>query len=40
MDLVSGLPVWLTWCAAGGAGMVAIAALARSLDAVFDLDRS
>ena len=34
------LPLWLTWAAAGGVGVLAIAALARMLEAVFDLEAS
>jgi hypothetical protein len=34
------VPVWLTWLAAGAVGVLAIAALARMLDAVFELDPS
>lgn len=34
------VPVWLTWLAVGGVGVLAIAALARMLDAVFELDPS
>jgi hypothetical protein len=34
------VPEWLTWLAAGGVGVLAIAALARMLDAVFELDPS
>lgn len=40
MEIASDIPVWLTWIAAGGVGVLAIAALARMLEAVFDLDRS
>jgi hypothetical protein len=31
-------PVWLTWMAAGASGVLAIAALARMLEAAFDLE--
>ena len=34
------VPAWLTWMAAGGVGVGAVAALARMLEAVFDLDPS
>lgn len=34
------LPLWLTWAAAGGVGVLAVAALARMLEAVFDLEAS
>lgn len=32
------VPEWLTWLAACGAGVVALAALVRGLEAMFDLD--
>jgi len=38
MDLLAGLPEWLVWCAAGGAGALAMATVARILQAAFDLD--
>jgi len=37
MELAPVIPDWLTWLAAGGAGVLALAALARGLDAVLDL---
>lgn len=37
MEIGPDVPVWLTWLAAGG---IAAAALARFLEAVFDLDPS
>ena len=40
MEIAQDVPAWLTWLAAGGVGMVLIAALARTLEAVFDLDPS
>jgi len=40
MDITQLIPEWLTWLAAGGVGVLAVAALARTLEAVFDLDRS
>jgi hypothetical protein len=40
MEIAPVVPVWLTWIAASGAGIFAVAALAQALDAVFDLDRS
>jgi hypothetical protein len=40
MEIAPVVPVWLTWLAAGGVGVLAIAALARSIEAVFDLDPS
>jgi hypothetical protein len=38
MEIEPVVPLWLTWIAAGGVGVVAVAALARMLEAVFDLD--
>lgn len=35
MEIVPAVPEWLTWLAAGGAGAFA---LARLLDAVFELE--
>lgn len=40
MEIEPVVPMWLTWIAAGGVGVVGIAALARMLEAVFDLDPS
>jgi hypothetical protein len=40
MEIAPVVPVWLTWIAASGAGIFAVAALAQALDAIFDLDRS
>ena len=40
MEIVPEVPAWLTWLAAGGIGTFLIAALARTLEAVFDLDPS
>lgn len=40
MELEPVVPAWLTWMAAGGVGLVAVAALARMFEAVFDLDPS
>lgn len=39
MELEPVVPA-LTWMAAGGVGVLAVAALARMLEAVFDLDPS
>jgi hypothetical protein len=39
MEIAPVVPAWLTWIAASGAGIFAVAALAQALDAVFDLDR-
>lgn len=38
MEIVPAVPEWLTWLAAGGAGAFALGALARLLDAVFELE--
>jgi len=38
MDLFAAMPEWLVWCAAGIAGLVALAALASMLDAALELD--
>jgi hypothetical protein len=40
MELIAGMPEWLVWCAAGGAGVGALASLANILDAAFELDAS
>jgi hypothetical protein len=40
MEFAPQVPAWLTWLAAGVIGVFAIAALARTLEAVFDLDPS
>ena len=40
MEIAPEVPAWLTWIAAGGVGAILIAALARTLEAVFDLDPS
>lgn len=39
MEIAADVPAWLTWIAAGGMGVLAIAALTRTLEVVFDLDR-
>jgi hypothetical protein len=38
MDIAA-LPEWLVWVTAGGIGAFALAALARILQAAFDLDQ-
>ena len=38
MELLAGMPEWLVWCAAGGAGVIALATLANILDAALELD--
>jgi hypothetical protein len=40
MEIAPDVPAWLTWLTAGGIGVFIIAALARTLEAVFDLDPS
>jgi hypothetical protein len=40
MEIEPLVPAWLTWAAAGVVGAVAVAALVRMLEAVFDLDPS
>lgn len=40
MEMLAALPEWLVWCAAGGAGALALAALARMLAAAIDLETS
>ena len=38
MELLAGMPEWLVGCAAGGAGVLALATLAKFLDAALELD--
>ena len=38
MEMLAGMPDWLVWCAAGGAGVLALATLANILDAALELD--
>jgi hypothetical protein len=38
MDLIAALPEWMVWAAAGAIGALALAALARVLQACLDLD--
>lgn len=38
MESALAMPDWLIWLAAGGAGWLALVTLARSLEAVLDLD--
>jgi hypothetical protein len=40
MDWFAAMPEWLVWCAAGAAGAIALAAIARILNAAFELDAS
>ena len=38
MEIAPVVQPWLTWLAAGGMGVVAIAAVIRTFEVVFDLD--
>ena len=38
MEFAPVVQEWLTWIAAAGVGVVAVAVLIRTLEAVFDLD--
>ena len=38
MELFGGIPEWLVWCAAGGAGAIALATLANVLEVALELD--
>ena len=38
MEIEPVVPLWLTWVAAGGSGVLAIATVVRMFEAVFDLD--
>jgi hypothetical protein len=38
MDLLSALPEWLVWCAAGGAGALALKTMASVIEAALDLE--
>ncbi|MGV3571204.1 MAG: hypothetical protein ACO1PB_11450 [Ramlibacter sp.] len=38
MEIAPVVPMWLTWMAAGAVGVLALAVLARGLEAVLDLD--
>ncbi|WP_255429159.1 hypothetical protein [Ramlibacter albus] len=38
MELLSAIPDWLVWCAAGCAGAVALASVASILGTVLDLE--
>lgn len=40
MEIAPQVPAWLIWMTASVVGVFAIAALARTLEAVFDLDPS
>lgn len=39
MEIAPVVPEWLTWLVATGVGVLAVALLTRSLEAVLDLDR-
>jgi hypothetical protein len=38
MEIGAEVPAWLTWLAAGGAGVCGMVAVARVFEAVFDLE--
>lgn len=38
MDVLTTLPDWLVWCAAGAAALVAVKALAEVIEAVLDME--
>jgi hypothetical protein len=38
MELLTGMPEWLVWCATGAVGALALAALANILDAALELE--
>ena len=38
MELFAGVPDWLVWCAAGGAGAIALAHIAVILEAALELE--
>lgn len=38
MEIAPVVPDWLGWLAAGGVGVLAIAAVIRTFEVVFDLD--
>jgi hypothetical protein len=40
MEIGPVVPAWLMWAATGGMGVLATAAVARMLEAAFDLDPS
>jgi hypothetical protein len=39
MEITAVVPDWITWIVAAGMGALAIAALTRTFEVVFDLDR-
>jgi len=39
MEIAPVVPDWLTWLAAGGVGALALAAVARILEAMLDLEQ-
>jgi hypothetical protein len=38
MDLFAAVPDWLVWCAAGGAGALALAAIVNLIETALDLE--
>jgi hypothetical protein len=40
MELLARIPEWLVWCAAAGAGIVALAVLVNTIEAALDLEAS
>ena len=38
MEMLAEIPEWLVWCAAGGAGALALAMLAGCIEAALDLE--
>ncbi len=40
MEMLAALSEWLVWCAAGAAGALALATVARVLDRALDLEAS
>lgn len=40
MELLARVPEWLVWCAAGVAGLVALAVIVNTIETVLDLETS
>ena len=40
MVFLAGMPEWVVWCAAGGAGAIALESVASILEAALELDAS
>ncbi len=38
MEILAGWPEWLVWCAASGAGILAVAVVVSVIEAALDLD--